>query len=132
MRSRPAFATAGEYIIGYLPFVAHVTLMGMEMFGYVHQNLTSCDDPVDYREQLRRATLDLALRGMKVSVYNHQLCTIPQEDLAFCSPIHFRLKTYICPPASRHRQRSCAGFFQSAVKRHSDHYAPVLALSGGV
>jgi His-Xaa-Ser system radical SAM maturase HxsC len=120
-----------EYIYRNLPFVAHVTLMGMEMFGYVHQNFDQLwIDPVDYREQLRRATLDLALRGMRVSVYNHQLCTIPREIWPFARRSISDWKNLYLPACeSCVVKESCAGFFQSAVKRHSSYIAPVLASS---
>jgi len=120
-----------EYIYRNLPFVAHVTLMGMEMFGYVHQNFDQLwIDPVAYQPQLRQATLDLALRGMRVSVYNHQLCTIPQEIWSFARRSISDWKNLYLPACEPCVVReSCAGFFQSAVKRHSDHITPVRELS---
>lgn len=36
-------------------------------------------DPWDYREKLEEAVLALADRGMTVSIYNHQLCTLPRS-----------------------------------------------------
>ena len=54
--------------------------MGLEMFGYTNINLSDLwIDPVDYQSELRTATLTLAERGLNVSIYNQQLCTIPQD-----------------------------------------------------
>jgi His-Xaa-Ser system radical SAM maturase HxsC len=116
-----------EYIYRNLPFVAHVALMGMEMFGYVHQNLEQLwIDPADYREQLSRATIGLALRGLNVSIYNHQLCTLSREVWPFAQKSISDWKNLYLPACDSCAVKdSCAGFFQSAVKRHSNHIAPI-------
>jgi len=33
-------------------------------------------DPIDYQAELRIATEILALSGLRVSIYNHQLCVL--------------------------------------------------------
>ena len=43
------------------------------------ERLGSLDRPWDYREKLEEAVLALADRGMTVSIYNHQLCTLPRS-----------------------------------------------------
>ena len=112
-----------EFIYRNLPFAAHVALMGMEMFGYVHLNLgTLWIDPVEYSAELEEATLNLALHGMNVSVYNHQLCTIPQSVWPFAKKsISDWKNVYLDVCNSCGVREFCGGFFQSATKRHSAH-----------
>lgn len=97
--------------------------MGMEMFGYVHLNLgTLWIDPVEYCAELEEATLNLALHGMNVSVYNHQLCTIPQSVWPFAKKsISDWKNVYLDVCNSCGVREFCGGFFQSATKRHSAH-----------
>ena len=116
-----------EFIYRNLPFVAHVALMGLEMFGYVHQNMDQLwIDPVDYSDSLRQATLTLALRRIPVSIYNHQLCTIPRELWQFSRKSISDWKNLYLEPCEKCEVKdSCAGFFQSAVKRHSAHIVPI-------
>jgi His-Xaa-Ser system radical SAM maturase HxsC len=112
-----------EYIYRNMPFAAHVALMGMEMFGYVHQNFEQLwIDPLDYQQQLSRASVDLAMRGMRVSIYNHQLCTIPRDVWPFArKSISDWKNLYLTACEGCDVKNLCAGFFQSAVKRHSAH-----------
>jgi His-Xaa-Ser system radical SAM maturase HxsC len=115
-----------EYIYRNFPFATHVALMGLEMFGYTNINFADLwIDPVDYREELRKATLMLAERGMTVSIYNHQLCTVPQELWAFARRSISDWKNIFVPECTGCEVRdACAGFFHSAVKRHSAHIRP--------
>jgi His-Xaa-Ser system radical SAM maturase HxsC len=115
-----------EFIFRNLPFVEHVALMGLEMFGFTHQNLDVLwIDPVDYQEQLTVATLMLAERGMNVSIYNHQLCTIPISLWPFARKSISDWKNVYLGACTRCGvRRYCGGFFESAVKRHSAHIAP--------
>lgn len=115
-----------EYIYRNFPFVSHVALMGLEMFGYTNINLSELwIDPVDYQEELRSATLRLAERGLNVSIYNHQLCTIPQELWPFARQSISDWKNIFVPECEGCEVRgACAGFFHSAAKRHSAHIKP--------
>jgi His-Xaa-Ser system radical SAM maturase HxsC len=61
-----------EFISRNFPFAAHVALMGMEMFGFVHKNFDELwIDPYDYQAELREATEILFLSGLNTSIYNH-------------------------------------------------------------
>jgi His-Xaa-Ser system radical SAM maturase HxsC len=121
-----------EFITRNLPFVEHVALMGLEMFGFTPRNLDVLwIDPVDYAPELEEAALGLATRGMNVSIYNHQLCTIPRslwpyarKSISDCKNVY--LPT--CDPCGV--KDFCGGFFQSATKRHSAHVAPCVPLTG--
>lgn len=69
-----------EYIYRNLTFAAHVTFMGLEVIGFGKTNIRSLwIDPVDYVDELEAAVLMLATAGMNVSIYNHQLCTLPRS-----------------------------------------------------
>lgn len=119
-----------EYVYRNFPFAAHVALMGMEMYGYANLNYPCLwIDPVDYMPQLEQATLTLALHGMNVSIYNHQLCTVPRKLWPFTRRSISDWKNVYMPECQGCRLRSvCGGFFQSATKRHSAHIAPVRDL----
>jgi His-Xaa-Ser system radical SAM maturase HxsC len=116
-----------EFICRNLPFASHVALMGMEMFGFVHLNLdTLWIDPFDYQQELEEATLSLALHGMNVSIYNHQLCAIPTSVWPFARRSISDWKNVyleVCNQCAV--RRLCGGFFQSATKRHSAHIHPL-------
>ena len=118
-----------EFIYRNLPFASHVALMGLEMFGFVPQNLSVLwVDPVSYREQLAEAVRALSYRGMTVSVYNHQLCTVPEEVWPFTrKSISDWKNVYLdaCEPCGV--KDLCGGFFQSATKVHSAQIAPLPA-----
>lgn len=112
-----------EYIYRNFPFVSHVALMGMEMFGFVHKNLDVLwIDPVDYQTELEDATLALAMRGLAVSLYNHQLCTIPRTLWPFARKSISDWKNVYLEECDKCTVReACGGFFHSATKRHSAH-----------
>jgi len=121
-----------EFVTRNLPFIEHVALMGLEMFGFTPRNLNVLwIDPVDYAAELEEATLMLATRGMNVSIYNHQLCTIPSSLWPYARrSISDWKNVYLDVCASCGVKDFCAGFFQSATKRHSAHIAPCAALTG--
>jgi len=116
-----------EFIYRNFPFAAHVALMGMEMFGYVNLNLDKLwIDPADYQAELEEATLSLALKGMHVSIYNHQLCILPQSIWPFSRKSISDWKNVYLPICDSCEARPlCGGFFQSATKRHSQHIVPI-------
>jgi His-Xaa-Ser system radical SAM maturase HxsC len=116
----PQLAT---FIARNLPFVEHVALMGLEMFGFTLQNLKELwIDPVEYAPQLAEATRILALSGMTPVIYNHQLCTIPKSLWPFTVKSISDWKNVYLPECDGCSLRDkCGGFFQSATKRHSVH-----------
>jgi hypothetical protein len=69
-----------EFITKNLLFVDHVALMGLEITGFTRANLDELwIDPVCYQTELTRAVKILARNKIRVSIYNHQLCLVPQE-----------------------------------------------------
>jgi MoaA/NifB/PqqE/SkfB family radical SAM enzyme len=116
-----------EYIARNLPFAAHVALMGMEMFGFVHRNLGELwIDPYDYQPELRDATELLAAGGQNVSIYNHQLCVLDHRLWPYAhKSISDWKNIYLDVCTSCAMRDGCGGFFQSAAKKHSAHLRPI-------
>jgi His-Xaa-Ser system radical SAM maturase HxsC len=120
----PQLAT---FIARNLPFVHHVALMGLEMFGFTLRNLDEVwIDPVDYAEQLEVATRTLVLAGLRPLIFNHQLCTIPRSIWPFAVKSISDWKNVYLPECDGCAVREqCGGFFQSATKRHSAYISPI-------
>jgi His-Xaa-Ser system radical SAM maturase HxsC len=117
-----------EFIYRNLTFASHVTFMGMEMMGFAISNLDALwIDPFDYQDQLERATLLLAERGMNVSIYNHQLCTVPESIWRFCrKSISDWKNDYLQQCETCSVRDACGGFFASAIqRRYSQHVCPI-------
>jgi len=110
-----------EFIYRNLPFVSQVALMGMEMFGLVHYNMDALwIDPKEYQDQLEAATMTLALRGMRVLLYNHQLCVLRRRLWPFAVRSISDWKNAYLPECERCGVREeCGGLFWSGLKRHS-------------
>jgi His-Xaa-Ser system radical SAM maturase HxsC len=110
-----------EFVCRNLPFVSQVVLMGMEMYGLVHQNMEALwIDPMDYQEELEAATMTLARSGIRVLLYNHQLCVLRRCLWPFAvKSISDWKNTYLSECESCAVREQCGGFFQSGVKRHS-------------
>jgi His-Xaa-Ser system radical SAM maturase HxsC len=117
-----------EFIYRNLSFASHVTLMGLEMTGFTIPNLKDLwIDPVDYGRELVEAVRFLSQHGMRVSVYNHQLCVVPQEIWSYCRKSISDWKNDYLPVCGDCGVRGrCGGFFSSALRRgYSDHIHPV-------
>jgi His-Xaa-Ser system radical SAM maturase HxsC len=124
-------ANLAEFIARNLPFVEHVALMGLEMFGFTPRNLGLLwIDPFEYRQELELATRALARAGLHVSIYNHQLCTLPRSLWPFAVKSISDWKNVYLPECANCGARElCGGFFQSATKKHSAHIHPLDALA---
>lgn len=117
-----------EFIYRNLTFVNHVALMALEPIGFAADNIELLwIDPFDYRAQLGLATRFLADRGINVSIYNHQLCIIPEELRSYsCKSISDWKVEFLecCKECSS--MSNCGGFFKSALpKHHSTHIGPI-------
>lgn len=110
-----------NFIARNLPFVQHVALMGLEMFGFTPKNLDVLwVDPVDYGAQLTHAVKTLVFSGVRPVIYNHQLCTIPEELWPFAIKSISDWKNVYLPVCEGCDVRTdCGGLFQSGTKRHS-------------
>lgn len=110
-----------EFVARNFPFAAHVALMGMEMFGFVHQNFDELwIDPYEYQTELQEATETLFLSGMNVSIYNHQLCILNRQLWPFArKSISDWKNIYLNECEHCTMRKQCGGLFQSATKKHS-------------
>jgi His-Xaa-Ser system radical SAM maturase HxsC len=115
-----------EFIARNFPFSAHVALMGMEMFGFVHRNFEELwVDPCDYQSQLKEATEILYLAGLNTSIYNHQLCVLDRSLWPFARrSISDWKNIYLEECRECSLRERCGGLFQSAAKKHSAHIKP--------
>lgn len=125
----PRLVKTAEYIYRNVPFASHVALMGLELMGFAVPNAHELwVDPWDYRHELEAATLYLAERGMTVSVYNHQLCTVPASVWPYCRKSISDWKNEYLPVCEGCAVREqCGGFFSSGVRRkYSSYIRPLL------
>jgi len=135
----PRLSALSEFVYRNLPFASHVTFMGLEMMGFAIPNVSKLwIDPWDYREELERAVLHLSSRGMRVSVYNHQLCTLPVSLWPYSRASISDWKNEYLPRCGTCMVRDeCGGFFLSSVERGrvSVHIEPFVedprATTGG-
>jgi His-Xaa-Ser system radical SAM maturase HxsC len=121
-----------DFIYRNLTFASQIALMGLEITGYTIPNLDALwVDPVEYQPELEAATLFLAARGMAVSIYNHQLCTVPQRLWPYCRKSISDWKNEYLPACETCGVREgCGGFFTSGVKRrYSAHIRPLAPSS---
>lgn len=122
----PAFA---RFVARNLLFVDHVALMGLEQMGFAKANIEAIwIDPLDYQAQLAEATDILARAGLKVSIYNHQLCVLEERLHRFaCASISDWKNAYLDECARCAMRQECGGFFASSTVRRSRGIAARLA-----
>jgi len=85
-------------------------------------------DPRDYVHELERAVLHLAARGMRVSIYNHQLCTLPVSLWPYSrASISDWKNEYLAACDTCAVRKDCGGFFTSSIQRGrvSSHIQPL-------
>lgn len=125
--SIPRLLQLATFIARNVPFASHVALMGLEMFGLVHQNLKVLwIDPVDYQTELRSAAEILLDAGLNVSIYNHQLCVLDRHLWPLARKSISDWKNVYLPQCSGCGvMEHCGGFFQSGTKVRSAHIQPV-------
>jgi His-Xaa-Ser system radical SAM maturase HxsC len=117
-----------EYIYRNFPFVFHVAFMQMETMGLASKNIDELwIDPYDYNKKLEEAVLHLARRNMNVSVYNSQLCILPDSIREFAKQsISDWKNVYLEECNCCDEKNNCAGFFASAVNFHSKHIKAII------
>jgi His-Xaa-Ser system radical SAM maturase HxsC len=117
-----------EYISRNFPFCAHVALMGLEHTGFTNQNMSELwIDPIDYQSELRSATEILALSGLNVSIYNHQLCVLARSLWPYTQKAISDWKNRYAEECEGCQVRErCGGFFQSGMVKRSIAIHPVV------
>jgi His-Xaa-Ser system radical SAM maturase HxsC len=123
----PRLKHLAEYIYRNLPFAAHVAFMGLEITGFTRPNLNQLwIDPSDYQQELREVVEFLAIRGMNVSIYNHQLCILPRSLWGFARRSISDWKNLYLPACDGCEVRDdCAAFFKSSILRHSKYLTTI-------
>jgi His-Xaa-Ser system radical SAM maturase HxsC len=125
-QSIPRLRQFARFVYKNLPFVEHVAFMGLEYQGYTPHNIDKLwIDPAYYMEELGDAVHFLSDRGMNVSIYNSQLCVLPEELWKFNKKSISDWKNiYLeqCNNCSIRQQ--CGGLFASCDKMHSAYIKP--------
>ncbi len=105
-----------DFIYRRLPFVEHVTFMGLEPMGLAKLNRERLwVDPADFSDRLEVAVRRLADRGLNVSIYNLPLCVLPRSLWPFARQSISDWKNSYLPACERCAVRTaCAGFFVTA------------------
>jgi len=120
-----------DFVYRNLTFVEHVALMGLEFTGLARSNWRNVwVEPSDYGPQLEEATLSLVLRGVNVSVFNHQLCTLPRAVWPYAAKSISDWKNVYAEDCSGCGARLfCGGFFESCVTHARARTVPLPPLS---
>lgn len=124
----PRLKQLAEFIARNFPFAAHVALMGLEMFGFVHRNYDELwIDPYNYQNELSEAVEILSCAGLNVSIYNHQLCVLERHLWPYARKSISDWKNIYLPECENcDMKNECGGFFQSAAKKHSKFIKPLI------
>ncbi|TSA48413.1 MAG: hypothetical protein D4R50_01185 [Actinomycetales bacterium] len=112
-----------EFITRNLLFVDHIAFMGLEIMGFAKSNLSALwIDPYDYRDEMEEAVNTLARYGMRVSIYNHPLCVIPESVRRFSvRSISDWKNDFLEECQSCESIQECGGFFSSNLTKTSVH-----------
>lgn len=112
-----------EFIYRNFPFVVHVVFMQMEPVGYAKDNIeTVWIDPFDYNTELEKAINIFCNRDLDVSIYNSQLCILPENLRDFARQSISTWKNIYLPLCENCTlQSQCPGFFKSSLNLHSEH-----------
>jgi His-Xaa-Ser system radical SAM maturase HxsC len=120
-QSIPRLTKLAKYIYKNLPFVEHIAFMALEYQGYTPHNIEKLwIDPTEYMNELGEAANFLSARGLNVSIYNSQLCLMPQELWQYNKRSISDWKNIFLDECSRCAMiESCGGLFASSERMHS-------------
>lgn len=116
-----------EYVYRNFPFVIHVAFMGMEIEGLAKRNFEHLwVSPKKYSPFLRNAILHLSQRNLNVSIYNEQLCLLPEDIWSFtCKSISEWKNTYLEKCSICKEKNRCGGFFASPPEEIRAQIRPI-------
>ena len=125
-QSIPRLTKLAKYIYRNLPFVEHITFMGLEFIGYTPHNIDRLwIDPYHYQTELSEAVEYLSGKGMHVSIYNTPLCVLPENLRKFARKSISDWKNDYLPECSKCDKLSeCGGLFVWNLKKHSNYIKP--------
>ncbi|SDM53131.1 His-Xaa-Ser system radical SAM maturase HxsC [Pedobacter antarcticus] len=117
----PRLGKLARFIYKNLPFVEHIAFMGLEYQGYTPHNIEKLwIDPVNYMAELEDAVTFLSSKDMNVSIYNSQLCLMPEQLWSYSRNSISDWKNIYLPECTACRVLDkCGGLFKSAEKKHS-------------
>ena len=127
-QSIPRLTKLARYIYKNMPFVEHVTFMGLEYVGYTPHNIDKLwIDPHDYMEELGESVEFLAGQGVHVSIYNSQLCVLPESLWKYARKSISDWKQSYLPECERcSKLNDCGGLFTWNLKKHSEYIRPFV------
>lgn len=127
-QSIPRLTRLAKYIYKNLPFAEHVTFMGLEYIGYTPHNIDKLwIDPYDYMDELSEAVEFLAGQGMNVSIYNSQLCVMPENLWKYSKKSISDWKNSYLPQCQQcSKLEQCGGLFTWNLKKYSREIKPFL------
>lgn len=109
----PRLTRLAQYIYKNLPFVEHIAFMGLEYQGYTPFNFDKLwIDPREYMQELSQAVTFLSEQGLNVSIYNTQLCLMPEQLWQFNKrAISDWKNAYVEECTECTKRNECGGFF---------------------
>lgn len=127
-RRLPQWAT---FIARNFPFACHTAIMALEPTGHALTNLSAVwIDPNETLEELSQAIRILNRADMPVSLYNYQLCILPESLRKYARQSISDWKNIYLPICRGCAiKKLCGGFFASQVNCHIAHIHPIE--SGG-
>ena len=125
--SKDRLINLSEFIARNLPFVSHVAFMGLEMTGFARANKDLLwVEPDSYSEQLAASVEYLTTRNIRTSVYNLQMCLMPQALWPFMTKSISDWKNEYEPECSQcDVKETCGGFFSSYIHKKPENIRPV-------
>lgn len=117
-----------HFIYKNMPFVEHVAFMGLENEGYTPHNIDKLwIEPHLFINQLEEAVLFLASRGIRVSIYNLQLCLLPNILWNYARQSISDWKNIFIDECNNCGVKSsCAGLFSSSKELYRPYIKPFL------
>lgn len=115
-----------EFIALNLPFVSHVSIMGLEITGYAEKRFQEVwVEPACCANELTKAVAYLEQCRIQVLLYNFPLCSLPQQLWDFaCRSISDWKQTYLAVCDKCIVKEQCCGMF-STSKRYSSFIRPI-------
>lgn len=127
----PRLTKLAKFIYRNLPFVEHIAFMGLEYQGYTPHNIRQLwINPAEYMAPLSEAAHYLSDQGLNVSIYNSQLCMMPENLWQFSKKsISDWKNVYPQECEACTKLEECGGLFASAHTQHKHLIRPFLTYS---
>lgn len=115
-----------EFVYRTFPFLSRIAFMELEPVGYASRNLkTLWIEPEEYVPFLEKAVRILHRRDMEVSIFNCQLCNLPESLWRFSCKSISGWKTSYLPECTKCGMNfKCGGFFASSKVLKAGNISP--------